>query len=176
MSPSLRVKVEGDGAWPDLARKPNRVVRLPDSAMEIVALAGGMRSGRASVAFRIDLPDGRSVVIETSLRTLHAAVTAIVARHGEPFMQHPLAEREHKIGLALAAVTAQLADAKARLGEPMRLELEEVDAIWDREAVLRSALQAARPWLLASGDAVPEEVMRRVDAALIGPPAAEGTG
>jgi hypothetical protein len=167
LSPSLRVAVDGEGAWPDLARKPNKVMKLGDSAMAIAALAGGMQSGRASVMFRIDLPDGRTVVIETSLRTLHAAVTAIVARHGEPFMQHPLSEREHKIGLALAAVTAQLADAKQRLGEPVRLELEEADELWDREQRLRAALSLARSMIL-SGEPMSEEAGKTIDDALSG--------
>lgn len=173
MSPSLNVIVDGDGAWPDLARKPRKVLHLSDTTLSIAALAGGMVSGRASVMFRIDLPDGRTVLIETSLRTLHAAVTAIVAKHGETFMQHPLSEREHKLGLGMADLVRQLKDAKARLGEPFVLNLETGDAIWDREQQLRAALSAARDALLGQGvDQLTFEegkaLMDKIDDALAG--------
>lgn len=168
MSPSLRVDVEGEGAWPDLGRKPGKMMKLSDSALSLAALAGGMVTGRASVAFRIDLPDGRSVVIETSLRTLYAAVTAIVAKHGEPFMQHPLSEREHKLALAIADLTRQLTDAKQRLGEPVEINLEVGDATWDREQQLRGALSLARSWLLAGEAPIDDDAMKQIDDALAG--------
>lgn len=167
MSPSLRVRVDGDGAWSDLARKPNKVLRVSDAAVEIAALAGGMVSGRASVMLRVDLPDGRAVLIESSLRALHAAVTAIVAKHGEPFMQHPLSEREHKLALGMRDLVRQLEDAKRRLGEPFELNLETGDATWDREQQLRKALSLARA-LLLEGKPMSSDDSREIDDALAG--------
>lgn len=167
MSPSISVNVDGEGAWPDLGRHPNKVLKLGDSALSLAALAGGMVSGRASVMFRIDLPDGRTVLIETSLRALHAAVTAIVAKHGEDFMRSPLSEREHKMGLAMADMFRQLEDAKRRLGEPLQLDFEVGDAIWDRESQLRQALALAKSMVLC-GESMSPEAAKQIDDALAG--------
>lgn len=167
MSPSIRVNVDGEGAWPDLGRHPSKVMHLSDAALSLAALAGGMTSGRASVAFRIDLPDGRVVMIETSLRALHAAVTAIVAKHGEDFMRSPLSEREHKMALGMADMLRQLQDAKRRLGEPLQLDFEVGDAIWDRESQLRQALALAKSMVL-SGESMSPEAAKQIDDALAG--------
>jgi hypothetical protein len=79
------VALDGEGgAWPDLAARSD-VIHLT-GAFQLAPLRAGMQSGRASVAFRFDLPDGRSVIAETSLRVLYSAVKAIAARHGEEFM------------------------------------------------------------------------------------------
>lgn len=43
----------------------------------------GMRSGRTSVALRLDLPDGRTLIAETSLGLLLGAAKAFEARHGD---------------------------------------------------------------------------------------------
>lgn len=61
-----------------------RLIRLADEAnIEVGALAGGMASGRASVAFCFTLPDGRVVVAETSLALFLLAADALRARYGE---------------------------------------------------------------------------------------------
>lgn len=171
--PSLRVIPDGTGAWPDLERRAARhkLIELPDSAMQIAALPGGMESGRASVAFRIDLADGRVVFIQSSLRALYAAMTVLVAKHGEPFMQHPLSDREHRLGLAIADLTRQLADCKQRLGEPLELNFETSDAIVDREQQLREALQRARNVLMAAeglSAATLDKAIDDIDRALTG--------
>lgn len=61
--PTLTVKLEGDNCWPDL---PERAEVIPVEHIEVALLAGGMSSGAASVAIRIDLPDGRTVIAQTS--------------------------------------------------------------------------------------------------------------
>lgn len=58
-----------------------RIVHI--KTMEIGALERGMTSGRASVAFCFELPDGTVVVAETTLRLLQAATSALTARYGE---------------------------------------------------------------------------------------------
>ena len=87
MSSAIDLKLDGDGAWPDLGakRQAGELVHLGEgSTIGVIVLEGGMSSGRASVAFRIDLPDGRVVVAETSWRLLAMACRAIAARHGWP--------------------------------------------------------------------------------------------
>ena len=49
-------------------------------ASAFAALDGGMASGKPSVCFRIDLPDGRTVLAETSARLFVMAAAAIVGR------------------------------------------------------------------------------------------------
>jgi hypothetical protein len=164
VSPSLRVDLS-EPPWPDLATKPKKVMKLGDGAVAFTAVAGGMTSGRASAALRIDLPDGRAILIETSLRALHAAVAALVARHGEPFMRHELSDREHKLGLAIVDLTRQLTEAKNRLGEPVEINLEQGDAVYDREQRLRRALSLARSMLL-SGERLTEAAAQEIDDAL----------
>lgn len=55
-----------------------------DTEIGMCVLPGGMTSGRASVAFRFELPDGGTVVAEASWRVLAVAVQAIAARYGWP--------------------------------------------------------------------------------------------
>jgi hypothetical protein len=137
---TIDLLLEGDGAWPDIAAKKRQgklVWLRPDAVIGMAALAGGMTSGRASIAFRFDLPDGRCVFAETSLRALYTATKALVTRHGEPFMQDEWGlrlkdDREFKAALGLRAVVLQLAEAKRRLGEPLQIDLRDTDAEYDR--------------------------------------------
>jgi hypothetical protein len=79
----IDLKLDGDGAWSDLLDKG--VIHLGDgTTIGMGVLPGGMTSGRPSVAFRFDLPDGGTVVAETSWRVLAIAVQAIAARYGWP--------------------------------------------------------------------------------------------
>jgi hypothetical protein len=84
--PSLHLILDGEGAWPDLAKAEAVVIHLADDAVVAVAgLAGGMQSGKPSVAFRIDLPeDGHIVLWETSLALFLSAADALKARYGDP--------------------------------------------------------------------------------------------
>lgn len=70
-------------AWPELGQHPEKIIHVT-SGMAISGLAGGMGSGKPSVALRIDLPDGRSVIAETSLALLVMATRALVAKFGDP--------------------------------------------------------------------------------------------
>lgn len=86
---ALRVILEGDGCWPDLVDKQAAgKLTWPHASdpaqIEIAALRSGLHSGRPSVAIRIDLPDGRVVVAETSLRLFLQAAAALRGRYGEP--------------------------------------------------------------------------------------------
>lgn len=58
------------------------VVRTQD--ITISGLPDGMTSGAPSVALFIELPDGRVVFAETSLKLLLTAADALVARFGDP--------------------------------------------------------------------------------------------
>jgi hypothetical protein len=81
--PMLNLILDGDHCWPDL--DPKDVIHLGNDAPPIglAVLPGGMLSGKTSVTFRIDLPDGRVVIAETSFALLETAVRAIQARYGQ---------------------------------------------------------------------------------------------
>lgn len=79
--PSMDINLDGDNAWPDLRAKAHKVVHLSDGAtIKVCVLEGGMSSGKPSVCFRIDLPDGRVVLAETSARLFVMAAAAIVGK------------------------------------------------------------------------------------------------
>ncbi len=83
--PVIKVLLD-EPAWPDLADKAARLTWLSgndDPPIQIGALQGGMVGGRPSVAIRIDLPDGRIVVAETSLRLFQMANAALLGRFGD---------------------------------------------------------------------------------------------
>lgn len=67
---SVKVILEGDKCWPDLEEKieSGNLIHLPDPQMQIAALSKGMTSGNPSVSIRIELPDGKTVLAETSMK------------------------------------------------------------------------------------------------------------
>lgn len=71
---SITLNLESD-PWEDLKLRSEegRLVHLKDAPMRVGALPRGMQSGKASVAIAIELPDGRTVVAETSLELFLAA-------------------------------------------------------------------------------------------------------
>jgi len=78
--PVLKIVLE-EPAWPDLAAKD--VIHTKDP-IGVTVLKGGMESGKPSVAFRIDLPDGTVILAETSLALFLTAADAFKARYGDP--------------------------------------------------------------------------------------------
>lgn len=75
----MRIVLEGDGAFPEIVGR--EMIRVEDFA--VTALEGGMSSGRPSVAFFIELPDGRVVMAETSMRLFQMAAAAFRAKYGD---------------------------------------------------------------------------------------------
>ncbi len=84
----MRLELKGDGCWPDLEGKIDtpQVIHLGNDAppIGVSALEGGLQSGGVSVCLRIDLPDGRIVLAETSLKLFLLAADALRARFGVP--------------------------------------------------------------------------------------------
>jgi hypothetical protein len=78
--PVIDLKLDGDAAWPDLA---DREILDCGTSLHVAGLEAGMASGKPSVAIRVDLPDQPvTVIVQTSLAALEAAVRALVARYG----------------------------------------------------------------------------------------------
>lgn len=84
--PSLKLILDGDRCWPDILnlyteRKIIDLMGKNAPPIQIAALPGGMASGKISVTIRLDLPDGRVLLTETSLQLLGGAVDAIRAKY-----------------------------------------------------------------------------------------------
>jgi uncharacterized protein (UPF0371 family) len=77
--PYMNIKLDGDRCWPDLADKPDEQI-LQVQNIDVALLPGGMSSGKASVAIRINLPDGRVVIAQTSQELFDAAARAFRGR------------------------------------------------------------------------------------------------
>ena len=79
----LRVILDGDGAFEDLKGKEDKVIHLTGTFI-VAALEHGMKpSGDPSVAIRIDLLDGRTVIQETSLKLWYTATRALKGKFGD---------------------------------------------------------------------------------------------
>jgi hypothetical protein len=85
----LILKLDGDNVWPDLQEKINTdaIYHIGNDApaIQVAVLANGMESGKPSVCIRIDLPDGKHVLAETSARLFCVAARAIMARYPNLF-------------------------------------------------------------------------------------------
>jgi hypothetical protein len=83
----LPLFIHGDSAWPDLTAKRDTGLLVnvmdEDGALELAALPQGTVGGRTTVTIRVNLPGGRVVLAQTTLRLLKAAVRAFEAAHGE---------------------------------------------------------------------------------------------
>ena len=75
--------LEQDEHWSDLLDKDVIYLGNEASPIEIVAMPGGMASGKTSISMRLDLPDGQTVIIETALYELANAVQKLQERFGE---------------------------------------------------------------------------------------------
>lgn len=85
--PAIDLFLDGDGCWRDLPQliSEGKVIELMGNdapSIQFAALPGGMQSGRTSVTIRIELPDGKVLLTETSLALLAGAVDTIRARYG----------------------------------------------------------------------------------------------
>lgn len=67
-------------AWPELDREK---VLHTQKTIGVTLLEGGMASGAHSVALRIDLEDGRTVIAETSIALFLMAADALRAKARE---------------------------------------------------------------------------------------------
>lgn len=81
---SIKFTMKGDGTWPDLSQK--EVIHVKGAEIGLAVLDKGTASGRPSLSFRIDLPDGadgkgRVVIFETTARLLVTAAQILMAKY-----------------------------------------------------------------------------------------------
>lgn len=79
----ITLELKGDNCWLDLVDK--EVIHLGNDSLPIrlALLHGGMASGKASVTIRLDLPDNKVILAETSLELLSTATRTIEAAAGQ---------------------------------------------------------------------------------------------
>lgn len=63
---TLKIITDLDGIWKDLRDRQPDIIHVKNN-ISIGRLSHGMQSGKSSVAIRIDLPDGKVVIAETSM-------------------------------------------------------------------------------------------------------------
>lgn len=82
---ALSIHLDGENCWPDLKDAGDRVIHLSNDApaIQLAALEKGMTSGRTSLCIRIDLPDGKIVMAETTLRLFLTAAAAFIGKFPE---------------------------------------------------------------------------------------------
>lgn len=72
---ALDTITNGDDCWPDLGRRGY----VEGNWVALARLYKGTRNGYSSVTARIELPDGRVILAQTTLALLRAAVAAFEA-------------------------------------------------------------------------------------------------
>jgi hypothetical protein len=78
--PVLKILMNAEGMNKEL--DPEKIIHLK-TPITVGALEGGMESGKPSIAFMFDLPDGRTVIAETSLQLFVTAARAFTAKFGD---------------------------------------------------------------------------------------------
>lgn len=77
MMPQIHVMIDAEG----MAKDKKNIIHVT-SDITIGALQGGMTSGLPSIAFMFDLPNGDTVIAETSLKLFLTAAKAFEVRYG----------------------------------------------------------------------------------------------
>lgn len=78
---ALVVHLDGTGKFEDWKDREKIHLGEDAPAIRLAGLSQGMTSGKPSVAIGIELPDGRVVIAQTSMRLLLAAAKALEARY-----------------------------------------------------------------------------------------------
>ena len=136
--PEMKIFIDGDGAIADLSGRP--MIHLGNDAppIRVMALKGGMRSGRTSVAIVIELPppERRVVAAETSLRLFQMAAVAFTAKYGN--------ETEAAVNFLVAP------DAKASI--TFNDEIENEAGFWENlRGEYAQGVRDALRWILKRG-------------------------
>lgn len=78
----IKIITDGEGCWSDIAEKiiNGDLIHLGNGNMiEIAMLKNGTVQGKPSLSIRVDLPDGKVMIAETTLELFVAAARAFEA-------------------------------------------------------------------------------------------------
>lgn len=76
----LDLQLDGDNCWPELRESGF----IEGELVGIAGLPNGTSGGNPTVTVRVTLPDGKTVLAETTLRLFLSAARALQARYGTP--------------------------------------------------------------------------------------------
>ena len=76
----IHLLLDGDGAFRDLQGKEDQVIDLADKPFTVAALDQGTAGGNPSVMIRLDLPDGRVVLQQTTAKLWITVARALRGR------------------------------------------------------------------------------------------------
>lgn len=81
----IHLDIEENGGWEDLKELDKRgdLLWFTKPVMQIARLPRGMKGGASSVTIRIDLPDGKVLCVETSMKLFLGAADAFRAAEGK---------------------------------------------------------------------------------------------
>jgi hypothetical protein len=108
----MNVRLDGDGCWPDLVEK-NRQGKLIDlmngeSPIQFALLRKGMASGKSSVTLRLDLPDGRTVLSQTSMALFEQGAKILLIGDDRTSGPELRLDEQQAVALALALLAVHL--------------------------------------------------------------------
>ena len=79
--PAINLILDGDGAFFDLQGREGDIIHRK-APFTVVALPRGMRSGHPSLAIRIDLPEKKVLIQETSVAAWLAVARTLEGKFG----------------------------------------------------------------------------------------------
>jgi hypothetical protein len=84
--PALIITLDGEGSFPE-PKRHQRFLHIGDGGqpIRVAVLDKGMRSGRPSVAIRLETHDGTVIIAETSARLFAQAGRLIAAKYPDLF-------------------------------------------------------------------------------------------
>ena len=80
--PVIKLILNGERAFSDLLGKEKGDIIHRKGPFTVAALARGMKSGHPSLAIRIDLPDNKVLIQETSVAAWLAVARALEGKYG----------------------------------------------------------------------------------------------
>jgi len=80
--PIIKLILNGEGAFSDLIGKAKGDIIHRKATFTVAALASGMKSGHPSLAIRIDLPENKVLIQETSVAAWLAVARALEGKYG----------------------------------------------------------------------------------------------
>lgn len=130
--PVMQLDTQGDGAWSDLRNADgtgidqDKIYEVHQGDWGLSALDGGMVNGKPSVALRIDgaLPDGRTMIIQSSLAMFTLAADMLRAR-----FEYPYSPSSAVVADLLVERAKQLRD-----GKDLQHDMEQPLGSWARKA------------------------------------------
>lgn len=125
--PELDLILDGEGRFPELEILGTEATRL-----RVAGLSKGMKSGRASVLLALDLPSGRVVYVQTSLRLFGVAADALRAKYPDGQNEKP---RKVPSSVALIGKMIWLGSDLGTIEHPLLGEVAPVPAPEWREMV-----------------------------------------